>query len=42
MRKKRFDNGALRLDKIKLEYTLDKETGLPSGYGVYKQKESNK
>ncbi|XP_033642350.1 DIS3-like exonuclease 2 [Asterias rubens] len=42
MRKKRSDDGALRLDQVKLLFTLDKESGLPSGYNVYQQKESNK
>jgi DIS3-like exonuclease 2 len=42
LRKKRFDNGALRLDQVKLQYSLDKETGLPCGYSVYQQKDSNR
>ncbi|KAI0221721.1 DIS3-like exonuclease 2 [Lamellibrachia satsuma] len=41
IRKKRFDTGALRLDQVKIQFTLDSETGLPSGYSVYKQHESN-
>ncbi|KAK2145384.1 hypothetical protein LSH36_683g03080 [Paralvinella palmiformis] len=42
LRRKRTDNGALRLDQIKLQYSLDKETGLPNGYSVYQQKDSNR
>ncbi|XP_064598861.1 DIS3-like exonuclease 2 [Liolophura sinensis] len=42
LRKNRFDSGALQLDQVKLQFTLDKETGLPNGYSVYKQRESNK
>ncbi|CAG5131109.1 unnamed protein product, partial [Candidula unifasciata] len=42
LRKQRFDNGALRLDQVKLQYTLDGETGLPNGYFVYQQKDSNR
>ena len=41
IRKKRFDTGALRLDQVKIQFTLDGETGLPSGYNVYEQRESN-
>lgn len=42
LRKARFDEGALRLDQVKLQYTLDKETGMPNGYMVYKQRDSNR
>ncbi|CAH1775460.1 unnamed protein product [Owenia fusiformis] len=42
LRKQRFDQGALRLDQVKLSYALDKETGMPCGYSVYQQKDSNK
>ncbi len=42
LRKKRFDGGALRLDQVKLSFALDSETGLPCGYSVYQQKESNR
>ncbi|BFZ23671.1 hypothetical protein BsWGS_26710 [Bradybaena similaris] len=42
LRKQRFDNGALRLDQVKLQYTLNSETGLPNGYFVYQQKDSNR
>ncbi|XP_072047288.1 DIS3-like exonuclease 2 isoform X2 [Amphiura filiformis] len=42
LRKKRFDDGALTLDQIKLSYALDKETGMPSGVSVEQRKESNK
>ncbi|KAG8198903.1 hypothetical protein JTE90_015115 [Oedothorax gibbosus] len=42
LRDKRFEEGALRLDQVKLQFTLDKETGLPSGYSLYVQRDSNK
>lgn len=42
LREKRFEEGALRLDQVKLQFTLDKETGLPSGYSLYVQRDSNK
>ncbi|KAK3586758.1 hypothetical protein CHS0354_023484 [Potamilus streckersoni] len=42
LRKKRFDSGALRLDQVKLQYSLDSQTGLPNGYWVYQQKDSNR
>jgi DIS3-like exonuclease 2 len=35
IRKRRFDNGALRLDQPKLVFTLDAETGMPSGCSIY-------
>ncbi|XP_035214589.1 DIS3-like exonuclease 2 [Stegodyphus dumicola] len=42
LREKRFHEGALRLDQVKLQFTLDSETGLPSGFNVFVQKDSNK
>ncbi|RUS81839.1 hypothetical protein EGW08_010400, partial [Elysia chlorotica] len=42
LRKQRFDNGALRLDQVKLMYSLNAETGLPNGYSIYQQKDSNR
>ncbi|VDI40701.1 DIS3-like exonuclease 2 [Mytilus galloprovincialis] len=42
LRKARFDEGALRLDQVKLQFTLDQVTGMPNGYSVYKQKDSNR
>ncbi|XP_064642619.1 DIS3-like exonuclease 2 [Lineus longissimus] len=42
LRAKRADNGALRLDQVKLMFVLDKETGLPCGWKVYQGKDSNK
>ncbi|XP_059162811.1 DIS3-like exonuclease 2 isoform X2 [Physella acuta] len=42
LRKQRFDNGALRLDQVKLQFALNKESGLPNGYSVYQQKDSNR
>ncbi|XP_067140544.1 probable exosome complex exonuclease RRP44 isoform X2 [Centruroides vittatus] len=42
LREKRFRDGALRLDQVKLQFSLDKETGLPSGFTIYEHKDSNK
>lgn len=42
LRRKRHDNGALRLDQPKLSFSLDKESGLPQGYKVYEQRQSNR
>ncbi|XP_022090371.1 DIS3-like exonuclease 2 [Acanthaster planci] len=42
LRQKRLDDGALRLDQVKLQFALDKESGLPSGYSVYERRDSNK
>ena len=42
MRSARFNSGALRLDQVKIQYTLNPDTGLPNGYFVYQQRDSNK
>ncbi|XP_031757684.1 DIS3-like exonuclease 2 isoform X2 [Xenopus tropicalis] len=42
LRKQRFDDGALRLDQLKLTFTLDKESGLPQGCYIYQYRDSNK
>ena len=42
LRRARSEGGALRLDQVKLQYSLDPETGLPNGYSVFQQKDSNK
>ena len=42
MRGARFDSGALRLDQVKIQFTLSQDTGLPNGYSVYVQRDSNK
>ncbi|XP_069753159.1 DIS3-like exonuclease 2 isoform X2 [Narcine bancroftii] len=42
LRRQRFDDGALRLDQLKIAFTLDKETGMPQGCYVYQYKDSNK
>lgn len=42
LRRKRFDDGALRLDQVKLQFSLNSETGLSCGYSVYQQKDSNR
>lgn len=40
LRRRRFENGALRLDNIKLFFKLD-DDGNPEDYGVYEQREAN-
>ncbi|XP_053379089.1 DIS3-like exonuclease 2 isoform X2 [Mercenaria mercenaria] len=42
LRKARMDGGALRLDQLKLQYSLDADSGLPNGYWVYEQRDSNR
>ncbi|KAM6178417.1 DIS3-like exonuclease 2 [Rhynchocyon petersi] len=42
LRRQRFVGGALRLDQLKLAFTLDHETGLPQGCHVYEYRDSNK
>ncbi|XP_041119989.1 DIS3-like exonuclease 2 [Polyodon spathula] len=42
LRKQRFEGGALRLDQLKLSFTLDRESGMPQGCYVYKYRDSNK
>ncbi|XP_077011545.1 DIS3-like exonuclease 2 isoform X2 [Tamandua tetradactyla] len=42
LRQQRFVEGALRLDQLKLAFTLDHETGLPQGCHIYEYRDSNK
>ncbi|KDR19486.1 DIS3-like exonuclease 2 isoform X2 [Zootermopsis nevadensis] len=42
MRKKRFKDGALRIDQPKLKFSLESGTGLPSEYSVYVNKECHR
>ncbi|XP_012647076.2 DIS3-like exonuclease 2 [Microcebus murinus] len=42
LRQQRFVDGALRLDQLKLAFTLDHETGLPQGCHIYEYRDSNK
>lgn len=42
LRKNRSESGALRLDQVKLQFCLNGETGLPNGYSIYQQKDSNR
>ncbi|XP_040284369.1 DIS3-like exonuclease 2 isoform X1 [Bufo bufo] len=42
LRRQRFEDGALRLDQLKLSFTLDKESGMPQGCYIYKYRDSNK
>ncbi|KAM9127654.1 DIS3-like exonuclease 2 isoform 2-T4 [Pangshura tecta] len=42
LRKQRFIDGALRLDQLKLSFTLDKESEMPQGCYIYQYRDSNK
>ncbi|XP_062504262.1 DIS3-like exonuclease 2 isoform X2 [Corticium candelabrum] len=42
LRRKRFSEGALRIDQPKLSFSLDQDSGLPNGCGVYQLKDSNR
>uniref|UniRef100_A0A672ZH87 DIS3-like exonuclease 2 n=1 Tax=Sphaeramia orbicularis TaxID=375764 RepID=A0A672ZH87_9TELE len=42
LRAQRFSGGALRLDQMKLSFTLDKESMMPQGCYVYEYRDSNK
>ncbi|CAL9689027.1 unnamed protein product [Knipowitschia caucasica] len=42
LRNQRFSGGALRLDQLKLSFTLDKESMMPQGCYVYQYRDSNK
>ncbi|KAM5163267.1 DIS3-like exonuclease 2 isoform 2-T2 [Mantella aurantiaca] len=42
LRKHRFEEGALRLDQLKLAFTLDHESGMPQGCYIYHYRDSNK
>ncbi|XP_059157006.1 DIS3-like exonuclease 2 [Physella acuta] len=42
LRQKRFDKGALELDQVKVQFALNKISGLPNGYSVYEQKDSHR
>ncbi|KAK7018029.1 DIS3-like exonuclease 2 [Halocaridina rubra] len=42
LRKKRFDDGALRLDQVKIAFNLDNESGMPNGFYEYIIKDSNR
>nr|XP_006637784.2 PREDICTED: DIS3-like exonuclease 2 isoform X2 [Lepisosteus oculatus] len=42
LRRQRFEGGALRLDQLKLSFTLDRESGMPQGCYVYQYRDSNK
>lgn len=42
LRRKRFENGALRLDQPKLSFVLDRETGKPLSWAVYEIKDANR
>ncbi|XP_061790965.1 DIS3-like exonuclease 2 [Nerophis lumbriciformis] len=42
LRAQRFSGGALRLDQLKLSFTLDRETMMPQGCYIYQYRDSNK
>lgn len=42
LRKASFDKGALYLDQVKLQFSLDEKTGMPNGYSGYKERDSNR
>ncbi|XP_030629597.1 DIS3-like exonuclease 2 [Chanos chanos] len=42
LRSQRFEGGALRLERLKLSFTLDKDSGMPQGCYVYQYRDSNK
>ena len=42
LRAKRYEKGCLTLNQVKISFVLNKELGLPYGYNVYEQKDSNK
>ncbi|KAG7153782.1 DIS3-like exonuclease 2-like [Homarus americanus] len=42
LRKKRFQDGALRLDQVKIAFNLDDETKAPNGFYVNEMKDSNR
>ena len=41
LRIKRINNGALRIDKLKLSFVLDSETGMPSAFSAHSHIEAN-
>lgn len=42
LRRKRFENGALRLDQPKVVFTLSPENGEPEDWSVYEQKDAHR
>ncbi|XP_043926615.1 DIS3-like exonuclease 2 isoform X2 [Protopterus annectens] len=42
LRKQRFDGGALRLDQLKISFTLGQDSGMPQGCYIYQYRDSNK
>jgi DIS3-like exonuclease 2 len=41
MRSKRFNDGALRIDNVKIKYELDRESGLPTGFSFETRTDAN-
>ena len=42
LRGRRYENGCLALNQVKINFVLNKECGLPYGYNVFQQKDSNR
>lgn len=42
MRKRRMESGALTLNQVKMTFTLDADTGMPNGFKLYEQRDSNR
>ncbi|KAK5640953.1 hypothetical protein RI129_009500 [Pyrocoelia pectoralis] len=42
LRRRRFENGALRIDQTKLSFKLDEESGEPVDFYTYESKEANR
>ncbi|XP_068165928.1 DIS3-like exonuclease 2 [Antennarius striatus] len=42
LRAQRFSNGALRLDQVKMSFTLDRDTMMPQGCYLYQYRDSNR
>jgi DIS3-like exonuclease 2 len=42
LRNKRFENGCLTLNQAKLNFIINKDSGMPYAYNVYQQKDSNR
>ncbi|KAI4891274.1 hypothetical protein NFI96_016473 [Prochilodus magdalenae] len=42
LRAQRFEGGALRLDQMKLAFSLDTDSGMPQGCYIYQYRDSNK
>lgn len=41
IRAKRFEDGALKIDNVKIKFELDKETGVPAGFAFERRTDAN-